>query len=85
MSYSRWGLSHWYIYWSTKSGDLISTQILSCIFNKNRMPSHFTYTELKIDREKCFFSITEADERETFDRCVDEWLKDVEEEFSQPQ
>lgn len=46
MSYSRWGSSHWYSFWSTASGPTKDEQILSLWYNID-MTHDWTYADLK--------------------------------------
>lgn len=48
MSYSRWGGSTWYTYWSASSGSELKDQIFSVCAIKD-----FFYYELKENMEKC--------------------------------
>jgi hypothetical protein len=73
LSYSRWGESDWYIFWrasDTKKAD------------DEQLPT-FTYAALKADRETVWRDISRRvapRDRAGFDRAVDAFLKNVDEE-----
>lgn len=82
MSYSRWGASDWYIYYSSSSGDTLSSQRLAIWHLGDDDLPEYTYSQLKEDRESVWRDVTshvyEISDRETFDRCVDSFLLDAE-------
>lgn len=56
MSYSRWGSSKWYTFWSASSGNSKEDQRFQIMIDLGRSIS-FTYKELKEDRGYCVITV----------------------------
>lgn len=78
MSYSRYGDSHWYTYYSSRSGDTKDSQVMSID------GEDYTYKQLKediiqvLDKYKSICTIFEIQELKGY---IEEFIKDVEQEF----
>jgi hypothetical protein len=85
MSYSRWGNSRWYTFWSATDSDRREDQVfdVDCSFQ-------FKYSELKKDRQACLRKVRaeygeldkwELDEAYAeLERYMLEFMKDVEDD-----
>lgn len=81
MSYSRWSSGDWYIYWDCSSGDTRDTQLLAIWHVSDGKHPLYSYKELKNNREKVWQDIasrTTPTDRISFDECIDDFLRDVE-------
>jgi hypothetical protein len=90
MSYSRWSDSAWYTYWSASGGSEKETQLLTVHYSIDG--SHdWTYAllnekspqELK-DFLQSSFADASADEISELIGYVDEFIKDIENDFKTP-
>ena len=89
MSYARWNTYHsWYIYWDCRSDETRDGQLLAVWYTRDPKTPVYSYDRLKHDREAVWREIRERQDkkrmygRKTFDKCIDEWLKEVEEMYA---
>ena len=88
MSYSRWGNSVWYSYWSAHSGKSKDDQVLSLTHRKwnncDNYSGEWTYEELKNVNmgwvRENYSDITAEDAQEAV-RLIGLFMQDVDEEF----
>lgn len=79
MSYSRYGDSHWYTYYSSRSGETKDSQVMSID------GEDYTYKQLKeniiqvLDKYKSICTIFEIQELKGY---IEEFIRDVEQEFN---
>lgn len=87
MSYSRWGDSNWYIFWSgseNEGEETINTQQLSIWYAGSSFNPDFLYPEVVFMYETQNWSKLapdmDIDEVDVLNRCVKQWIDDMKSE-----
>jgi hypothetical protein len=78
MSYSRWGNSCWYTYWSCASGDDRDNQVFEiCDFARSHQ---FTYRELSTQMDECIEQVKQKDLKKVTGKFLKNWDEGIYEE-----
>jgi hypothetical protein len=84
MSYSRWGESDWYIFWRASDAKKAGDETLAIWHVGDEKLPVYRYADLKADRETVWRDISSRVTprgRAGFDRAVDAFLTNVDEEY----
>ena len=77
MSYSRWGTSRWYTFWSDSGKTNRANHQIFHICDLGPSLS-FTYAQLKSDIDDCILQVKEHYEQEHTGQILSEWKKGTE-------
>lgn len=82
MSYLRWSHSVWYVFWEAAKVDKMEDESLAIWYSMDNLPS-YTYAQLKNKKVEEVVGQVGAAKHEwkELQKAVDQWLKDVEEDY----